>query len=131
MPPRPGQDRYMPLLAGRLLSAAVLVALAVSGAVFLLSRGGAAQDRAPSPVAGAAVRRPGSPTRTGAPARPGVHARPAASARGNGPVVRLSSDQLAGQRIIYAYAGLRPPASLLAAIRDGEAAGVIFFANNV
>ncbi|MDQ6732357.1 MAG: beta-N-acetylhexosaminidase [Actinomycetota bacterium] len=43
----------------------------------------------------------------------------------------MSSDQLAGQRIIYAYAGLRPPASLLAAIRGGEAAGVIFFANNV
>jgi beta-N-acetylhexosaminidase len=39
--------------------------------------------------------------------------------------------QLAGQRIVYAYAGLTPPASLLRAIRAGEAAGVIFFANNV
>jgi beta-N-acetylhexosaminidase len=44
---------------------------------------------------------------------------------------RLSPAQLAGQRIVYAYAGLTPPASLLRAIRAGEAAGVIFFANNV
>lgn len=44
---------------------------------------------------------------------------------------RLSPQQLAGQRIIYAYAGLKPPASLLAAIRAGEAGGVIFFAPNI
>ena len=46
-------------------------------------------------------------------------------------VQRLSLQQLAGQRIIYAYAGLRPPQSLLSAIRAGEAGGVIFFAPNV
>jgi beta-N-acetylhexosaminidase len=46
-------------------------------------------------------------------------------------VQRLSTKQLAGQRIIYAYAGLNPPASLLAAIRAGEAGGVIFFAPNI
>ena len=45
-------------------------------------------------------------------------------------VQRLSIQQLAGQRIVYAYAGLRPPQSLLAAIRAGEAGGVIFFAPN-
>jgi beta-N-acetylhexosaminidase len=44
---------------------------------------------------------------------------------------RLSPSQLAGQRIIYAYAGLKPPESLLAAIRAGEAGGVIFFAPNI
>jgi beta-N-acetylhexosaminidase len=44
---------------------------------------------------------------------------------------RLTLQQLAGQRIVYAYAGLRPPASLLAAIRAGEAGGVIFFAPNI
>jgi beta-N-acetylhexosaminidase len=43
----------------------------------------------------------------------------------------LSPQQLAGQRIIYAYPGLKPPASLLAAIRAGEAGGVIFFAPNI
>lgn len=46
-------------------------------------------------------------------------------------VTRLSAQQLAGQRVIYAYAGLKPPASLLSAIRAGEAGGVIFFAPNV
>ena len=46
-------------------------------------------------------------------------------------VTRLSAQQLAGQRIIYAYAGLKPPASLLSAIRAGQAGGVIFFAPNV
>jgi beta-N-acetylhexosaminidase len=43
----------------------------------------------------------------------------------------LSVPQLAGQRIIYAYRGLTPPGSLLKRIRHGEAAGVIFFANNI
>lgn len=46
-------------------------------------------------------------------------------------VQKLSLQQLAGQRIVYSYAGLRPPQSLLAAIRAGEAGGVIFFGPNV
>lgn len=33
--------------------------------------------------------------------------------------------------MIYSYAGLRPPSSLLAAIRRGEAGGVIFFSWNI
>lgn len=39
--------------------------------------------------------------------------------------------QAAGQRVIYSYPGLTPPQSLLARIRAGEAAGVIFFGENV
>jgi beta-N-acetylhexosaminidase len=39
--------------------------------------------------------------------------------------------QAAGQRVIYSYPGLTPPASLLDRIRAGEAAGVIFFGENV
>lgn len=38
---------------------------------------------------------------------------------------------MAGQRVIYSYAGLTPPASLLSLISHGEAAGVIFFAENI
>ncbi|MFC1418376.1 glycoside hydrolase family 3 N-terminal domain-containing protein [Streptacidiphilus cavernicola] len=45
--------------------------------------------------------------------------------------VALSQEQLAGQRIIYSYPGLTPPAALLQRIREGEAAGVIFFGQNV
>jgi beta-N-acetylhexosaminidase len=42
----------------------------------------------------------------------------------------MSPRQLAGQRVIYAYGGLTPPASLLQLIRNGQAGGVIFFAAN-
>ncbi len=43
----------------------------------------------------------------------------------------LSSMQLAGQRVIYSYAGLTVPESLLQQIRAGQAAGVIFFGDNI
>lgn len=43
----------------------------------------------------------------------------------------LSRLQLAGQRVIFSYHGLTPPASLIARIKAGEAAGVIFFADNI
>jgi len=43
----------------------------------------------------------------------------------------LTARQLAGQRVIYSYPGLTPPAGLLEHIRKGEAAGVIFFSDNV
>jgi beta-N-acetylhexosaminidase len=43
----------------------------------------------------------------------------------------LTPAQLAGQRIIYSYSGLTPPASLIQRIEAGEAAGVIFFGDNI
>jgi beta-N-acetylhexosaminidase len=43
----------------------------------------------------------------------------------------LSLAQMAGQRVIYSYTGLTPPASLLSSIRNGEAGGVIFFSQNI
>ena len=46
-------------------------------------------------------------------------------------VRRLAPAQLAGQRLIYSYHGLTPPAYLLDRIRAGRAAGVIVFAHNV
>ena len=47
------------------------------------------------------------------------------------PLSGLTTSQLAGQRVIYSYPGLNPPASLLARIRQGQAAGVIFFGQNI
>jgi len=44
---------------------------------------------------------------------------------------KLSPAQLAGQRVIYSYRGLTPPAGLLSLIRHGEVAGVIFFSDNI
>lgn len=38
---------------------------------------------------------------------------------------------LAGQRVIYSYPGLTPPEALLQRIRSGQAAGVIFFGENI
>jgi beta-N-acetylhexosaminidase len=43
----------------------------------------------------------------------------------------LTPGQLAGQRVIYSYSGLNPPAKLLRWIRAGKAGGVIFFGQNI
>jgi beta-N-acetylhexosaminidase len=59
--------------------------------------------------AGAAARRPGLPVA----------------------LASLSPQQLAGQRVIYSYPGLTPPASLISLIQHGEVAGVIFFGQNI
>lgn len=43
----------------------------------------------------------------------------------------LTAAQLAGQRAIYSFSGTSAPSSLLTRIRQGRAAGVIFFSSNV
>jgi beta-N-acetylhexosaminidase len=63
--------------------------------------------------------------RTGTTAGPRLEAGRAAASTG------LSPQQLAGQRVIYSYSGLNPPASLISLIQNGEAAGVIFFGQNI
>lgn len=59
--------------------------------------------------------------RSGAPPRPDKGHKP----------VKLSPTQQAGQRVIFSYPGLTPPASLLAQISAGEVGGVIFFGENI
>jgi beta-N-acetylhexosaminidase len=54
-----------------------------------------------------------------------------APARGRARAQQLSSQQLAGQRVIYSYSGLTVPSALLTQISAGEAAGVIFFGGNI
>src|SRR5687768_12193653 len=54
---------------------------------------------------------------------------PAASPSSAAPA--LTPRQAAGRRIVYSYPGLTPPASLFEHIRNGEAAGVIFFSENI
>jgi beta-N-acetylhexosaminidase len=46
-------------------------------------------------------------------------------------IAGLTLRQLAGQRIVFSYAGLTPPRALFALVRAGEAAGVIFFDRNI
>lgn len=43
----------------------------------------------------------------------------------------FTPQQLAGQRVIYSYPGLTPPQSLINDIQAGQAAGVIFFGENI
>jgi beta-N-acetylhexosaminidase len=61
------------------------------------------------------------PARTG-PARTGTARARAAT---------LTSQQLAGQRVIFSYSGLAAPAALLKQISAGQAAGVIFSGGNI
>ena len=56
---------------------------------------------------------------------------PACAAATSSATAGLTSRQLAGQRVIYSYPGLTVPAALLSAISAGQAAGVIFFADNI
>ena len=54
-----------------------------------------------------------------------------ACARAMGPRSALTRRQLAGQRVIFSYPGLTVPPALLKQISAGQAAGVIFFGENV
>lgn len=47
------------------------------------------------------------------------------------PTARLSLRQLVGQRVVWSYAGLQPPAALRNRIARGEVAGVILFRSNI
>jgi beta-N-acetylhexosaminidase len=55
----------------------------------------------------------------------------AASSPASRPRPRLTDAQLAGQHVVFPFAGRTVPAALLARIRRGEAAGVIFLGANL
>ena len=62
----------------------------------------------------------------------GGHASSAASSRPPAAGTKaLTPEQLAGQHVVFPFAGLTPPRALLARIRRGEAAGVIFLGSNL
>jgi beta-N-acetylhexosaminidase len=80
-------------------------------------------------TAGHGAKAPGAAGSAGGSAVGGAHkVRPAT---GNGVLPKLTPAQLAGQRVVYSYNGLTPPASLLRWIREGEVGGVIFFGQNI
>jgi len=88
-------------------------------------------------AAAAAVRHGSSSPRLTSTTTAGRHgatgggARTVANAAALAVAAKLNIAQLAGQRVIYSYTGLTPPAGLLKLIRHGEVAGVIFFSGNV
>jgi beta-N-acetylhexosaminidase len=101
----------------------VLAAIAAVAAIALASSAAAGPvgSSHPAQAAGSSAARS---SRHGASPWPAARVRSAAA-------VKLSLRQQAGQRVIYSYSGLTPPASLLSLIRHGDAAGVIFFGDNI
>jgi beta-N-acetylhexosaminidase len=99
-----------------------LVALAVIlGAAALLSAVSERAADATRPSAGTS-----SPSATGS-----ASGSASATALAAVSLPQLSLQQLAGQRIIYSYKGLTPPASLIDRIKAGKVGGVIFFKANI
>ena len=115
------------LMSRRLILIVGLVAIALTAAALAFARG-PSQNAAINSPRRTSVRLHSTRSAKRQPSRPVRHSDLPRHRRF---AERLSVEQLAGQRIIYAYAGLNPPASLLNAIRTGEAAGVIFFAPNI
>jgi beta-N-acetylhexosaminidase len=66
-------------------------------------------------------------------ASPSPHATPRPSQSGPpaAALPAMSPQQMAGQRVIYSYPGLTPPARLLRLISHGDVGGVIFFGQNI
>jgi beta-N-acetylhexosaminidase len=64
-------------------------------------------------------------------AQAGTPGRRATTAPNPAAPMSLSLAELAGQRVVYSYAGPAPPASLLSVIRAGQAGGVILFTPNI
>jgi beta-N-acetylhexosaminidase len=114
------RSRSWARVAGAILAVALAAALAGSAAVgrfplWLRSAPGPSASPAATPgTTGSPRATAGSPTPTPGPTLPA-----------------LSLRQMAGQRVIYSYGGLTPPAALLRLIRHGEVGGVIFFGPNV
>jgi len=75
-------------------------------------------------IGGAGIAATGLWRTTTASASPVAGTRPAAR-------TALTPQQLAGQRVVFSYPGLTPPDSLLRQISAGQAAGVIFFGENI
>jgi len=123
-----------------MVAVAVAVACAASAAAGYFafssdgSPGAAGTGGTASPRAGAPSPRVGAPSPPAPASSPAASSSGAASQRaqpGSVALPRLSLAQMAGQRVIYSYHGLTPPAALLQLISHGEAAGVIFFGPNV
>jgi beta-N-acetylhexosaminidase len=114
------RTRFWVRVGAAIVATALAVALAVSA---IAGRFPLWLRSAPSPAAPSGAPSP----------RPTTSASPSPSPSPSpGPTLpTLSLRQMAGQRVIYSYSGLTPPASLLRLIRHGDAAGVIFFSQNV
>src|ERR1700722_1262987 len=118
------------LLSGIVLAIAAIVVFAATAA----ARRGTSAD----PVATTTAAGHNSDSLPPGAVAPTIGLRPGATSPSAGGLLsaeqtlpKLTTRQLAGQRVIYSYSGLTPPASLISAIKAGQVAGVIFFTDNV
>lgn len=124
MADREGEHYAQPVrLNRRLVASVLLVTVALAGWLAF------SPASTPKPTAGSYHGRTAGAL--SAPARRSPATRARAVKPSNAGKTELSLDRLAGQRIIYAYSGLKPPSSLVALIHAGEAAGVILFGPNI
>jgi beta-N-acetylhexosaminidase len=112
----------------RLRTATALVA---AGALALSASACSGHSGPAKPTAGASTRPSKSASASPLPPASPSPSAPATTATTTSALAGLNAQQLAGQRVVYSYPGLTPPTALLQAIREGEAAGVIFFARNI
>jgi beta-N-acetylhexosaminidase len=93
--------------------------------------GGAASGSAPAAHSAPSGSAPAAPSGSA----PAAHSAPSGSApaapSGSAPAASLTPEQLAGQHVVFPFSGRAPPPALLARIRRGEAAGVIFLGPNL
>lgn len=120
-------DGYRHFTPGRVARAATAAALA---ALWLAACGGAAATTTTAATTGAGRTDAASdPAPSGGGSTGGAST--AAGTETTTPASKLTATQLAGARVIYSYAGLEPPASMLKQIRAGKVGGVIFFGSNI
>jgi beta-N-acetylhexosaminidase len=122
---------FWPRVGGAIVAGAALIACATTAAVGGTSASArphhgrpAGTRRTATPRASATTAGTGASTAAGAGTSSGETAQATLAAK-------LSPRQLAGQRVIFSYSGLNPPGRLLYLIRHGDAAGVIFFGQNI
>jgi beta-N-acetylhexosaminidase len=131
-----GAKLYVPLVGVAVIAATVVTFAARADARHVTGSGHRASATTTSHSVSVGQRRERSASAPLAPAavglRPGVTSPSAAGLPAAVALLpKLTAIQLAGQRVIYSYTGLAPPASLLWLISHGEAAGVIFFTDNI
>jgi beta-N-acetylhexosaminidase len=124
-PARAGRRRRLRTVLTVVVAVCAATVASVAG-LSLVRSAGSGQPVAHLPAAGSGAAGAAGSAGSGPPA---VH-----PAKGNGNAAALpplSPAQLAGERVIYSYRGLTPPAQLFRWIRAGKVAGVIFFGGNI
>ncbi|MFD9128587.1 hypothetical protein [Kitasatospora sp. NPDC059571] len=111
-------------LRTRCLVVCLLMLLAACGTAPSGARAARGGSGGPSPTTTQGASVPPTTDPASPPPQPGAVPAPAPA-----PAVPTSA-QLAGRRIVWSYPGPTPPEALLDAVREGRAAGVIFFGEN-